>query len=553
MTRMYSKITGAEMAPVLVFFFLLGAHSWLWSQTNNPVPEKIKPSGLLYELEEVTTIQKSFNGVPAARINMLREAPDDSGRLFVIDLRGLLWQIDGEEHQLFLSIKDHYNRFIDGPGKGTGFGAFAFHPDFAENGKFYTTHSAISDSGEPDFVPPNAVPIMMQWVLVEWTMDDPSASVFSGTHRELLRVDYPDFLHGIQDIQFNPTVEKGDPDYGKLYICFGDGGSSLNFQEDNIQNKASFLGTIFRIDPLGDNSKNGQYGIPSDNPFVDEEGALGEIYCYGFRNPHRISWDRGGENYMLIGDIGEKNLEELNIGYSGANYGWGKREGTFVYDRSKGREYVYPLPDNDDELGYTYPVAQYDHDEGLAIVGGYVYRGDRFPDLDGHYIFGDIPSGRVFHLPVSDLQQGSLTEIKELNFIDEEGDRITFLSLVPGDRVDLRFGIDKQGEIYFLTKADGKVRKLKTEPLTPTHQAFTPGEKLEVFPNPVKENIQISWPGTTAGGGLLEITDMTGRSWKTLRIGPTENTVDLKDLPIGIYSIRLLVNDKAYTAKIIKN
>lgn len=536
-----------------ILLFMVAGIGYLSAQTNNPIPDKIRPSGLLYELEEVTTVQSSNSAVPKARINMLREAPDNSGRLFVIDLNGFLWLINGAEHHLFLSINNYANSFIHSPGKGTGFGAFAFHPGFTKNGKLYTTHAELPGSGAADYSPPAGENMSLQWVLTEWTAEDPAANTFSGSSRELLRVDFPFVLHGIQDIQFNPNAQEGDSDYGMLYVCLGDGGSSLNFQEENLQNKASYLGTLFRIDPLGNNSPNGQYGIPEDNPFAGEDGSLGEIYCYGFRNPHRICWDTEGEQMMLIGDIGEKNLEEVNIGLSGANYGWGLREGTFLYDRSIGREYVYPLPENDDQLGFTYPVAQYDHDEGLAIVGGYVYRGALFPDLYGHYIFGDIPSGRVFHIPVEELQLGSQAEIKELNFLDENGDRTTLRSLVPGDRVDLRFGIDQGGEIYFLTKADGKIRKLKSGTTTPTQETTLAAGALSIFPNPVKAQLQFSWPDKQTTKGWIKIFDLNGRLIKQQAVQHPQNTIRMDHLEKGAYLIRLEGKDKYYQQKFVKH
>ncbi len=522
------------------------------AQIDNPMPDKIRPSGLLYQLEEVFTIQKSAVETPLARINMLRESPDNSNRLFVIDLNGFLWQIDQEEQQLFLAIKQYFNRFIDAPGKGTGFGAFAFHPGFKKNGKFYTSHAELPDSAPADYVPPVDSEISMQWVLVEWTMDAPSSPTFSGTHRELLRVDFPGILHGIQDIQFNPTAKEDDPDYGKLYVCFGDGASSLNLQEDNLQNKASYLGTIFRIDPLGNNSPNGQYGIPADNPFFDEDNVLKEIYCYGFRNPHRISWDTEADQLMLIADIGEKNLEEVNIGHPGANYGWEKREGTFLYDRSKGRDFVYPLPPDDPSFGFTYPIAQYDHDEGLAIVGGYVYRGSLFPDLYGNYIFGDIPSGRVFHFPVADVEEGRLAEIKELNFLDDKGDRTTFLKIVNGDRADLRFGIDDKGELYFLTKADGKVRRLKANPLTTTSKASPVAASLLISPNPVIDRLHFTWPEAINSRAIVTIMNLEGKLIRNKEIFFPHNYLDVSGLLPGAYIISLQSQNQIFNLRFIK-
>ena len=175
---------------------------------------------------------------------------------------------------------------------------------------------------------------------------------------------------------------------------------------------------ILRIDPLGTTGSNGEYGIPPSNPFVGVDGALGEIWAYGLRNPHRFSWDTGGTNKMFIGHIGEKNIDSVYPGIAGANYGWNEREGSFLFQKSD-PNVVYPLPANDADFGYTYPVAEYDHDEGFALVGGFVYRGSNIPILQGKYIFGDIVNGRIFYTEEVDMIFGQQpAKIQELTLLD---------------------------------------------------------------------------------------------------------------------------------------
>ena len=120
------------------------------------------------------------------------------------------------------------------------------------------------------------------------------------------------------------------------------------------------------------------YGIPPSNPFAGMPGALGEIFAYGFRNAHRLSWDRDGT--LLVSDIGEAQIEELDLVVAGGNYGWPEREGSFSIDVETNPNVVFPLPP-EDPLPYRYPVAQYDHAEGRAIAGGFVYRGRRSPSF----------------------------------------------------------------------------------------------------------------------------------------------------------------------------
>ena len=291
----------------------------------------------------------------------------------------------------------------------------------------------------------------------------------------ILSVAEPSVDHNMGQIGFNPNARpadgsfSGDSDFGMLYIAQGDGGAyngSLGPGVDPIragQDLSNPFGSILRIDPLGNDADNGAYGIPTDNPFVASgDGKRDEIWAYGLRNPHRFSWDTGGDGAMIISDIGQGNIEELDIGLPGANYGWSEREGSFVFDRIDPSN-LMALPVDDALLGYTYPVAQYDHDEGRAIVGGFVYRGSRISDLVGMYVFGDLVNGRIFYVDADALADGSQAEIHELTLVYGDATR-TLLDIVGGQRADLRFGIGEDHEIYVLTKRDGMVRALVPEP-----------------------------------------------------------------------------------------
>jgi glucose/arabinose dehydrogenase len=262
--------------------------------------------------------------------------------------------------------------------------------------------------------------------------------------------------HGMQDINFNPFATSGQADFGKLYINIGDGGAALQKHVSLIDNKKAAWGKIYRIDPQGRDSKNGKYGIPADNPFVGREDALAETFAYGFRNPHRTCWVQKGR--MLVTGIGHHRIEEINLVLPGHNYGWPYREGTFLLEPITDISNVYPLPENDPSE-YTYPVAQYDHDEGNAISGGYEYSGIEIPELKDKYLFGDIVRGRLFYINTSDIELGSQANIYTWN-ITFQGEPTDLIKLSGSTRVDLRFGQDADHELYILTKADGKIYKM---------------------------------------------------------------------------------------------
>ncbi len=428
----------------------------------DPIPEKIPNANLSLVLQEVAQAPATLPEPPVARINKMLVLPNgDNERWFVHDLQGILYEIKAEQFEPYLDLAAAMTKFIDKPGLGSGFGSFAFHPEFNNNGLLYTTHTEAPGSASADYDYHDSIDVAVQWVLTEWQTDDPQANAFAGSPRELLRINMVSGVHGMQEVTFNPTAQPGDEDYGLLYQGVGDGGAVLHGHAELIQNLSGPWGSMLRIDPQGSNSRNGQYGIPDSNPYAqdDNEQTLGEVWAYGFRNPHRISWDAGGNHSMLISGIGQKNAEEVNLGVAGANYGWGEREGTFLLDTQGDIDKSYPLPDNDAELGFTYPVAQYDHDEGNAISGGFVYRGEAVPELQGKYVFGDIVTGRLFYAESDQLRLGQQADIKALGVrIDEQE---TDLRTATGvNRVDLRFGIGPDNELYIFTKSDGKVRRV---------------------------------------------------------------------------------------------
>ncbi|WP_222928743.1 PQQ-dependent sugar dehydrogenase [Georgenia faecalis] len=532
----------------------------------NPLPDPA-PSALGIEVEELVQLPESQT-TPATqdqrlirhnRITHLDEVPDGSGRLAVPDMNAILYMVDEEtgDYVNYLNVREQFiDNFHNHAGLGTGFGFVEFHPEFAENGIFYTVHteagSALTED-TPDF--PAFGNTGFHSVITEWTATDPAAETFAGTSREMMRVPFGGRVHTVQQIAFNWTAEEGEADYGMLYVLVGDGGNGVG--NNNPQNLATPQGKIFRIDPMGDNSGNGEYGIPADNPFVGTPGALGEIYAVGMRDPHRISWDTE-TGKMYLGHIGEWQVESIYEVQAGDNFGWSVREGPFLAENRQ----IYPLPANDAEFDFTYPVAAYDHnrdpgqtgDAGVAVNGGYVYRGE-IAALRGKYLFTDIVRGTVMATEVDEMvrNDGDLEDLAPIASLKvfHNGEETTFQELVGDARVDLRFGADAEGDLYLISKADGKIWRVTGARHT---GASSPHALPELTPNlvahydfdhpvagnPTWEDDQ-GWSGTDIqlvnGGVEMRVADRAypgaGEALQTQQMSPTASSND--DWKAGIY------------------
>ncbi|GID33446.1 PQQ-dependent sugar dehydrogenase [Paractinoplanes brasiliensis] len=482
-----------------------------------------------------------------ARINTVMELPDGSGRRAVPDLNGSLYIVKNGVPSVYLDVATTFApRFFSGRGLGQGFGYVAFHPDFKRNGQFYTIHTeqASQTTAVPDYAQST---VLFHGVINEWKATNPAADTFAGTHRELLRIGFGGQIHGIQEINFNPTARRGTADYGKLYLAVGDGGLGVN--NTDPQNLAVPHGKLLRIDPAGRNSPNGKYGIPADNPFVSSPSAAGEIWSYGYRDPHRFSWDRA-TGKLYLGHIGEHSIEAIYEVRAGDNMGWSEREGAFVFDKTPATACDRLLPLPADDSGYVYPVAAYDHnpapgwnctsDVGVAVAGGFVYRGRDVPALRGKYVFGDLVDGRVFYTEASEMRRGkNPATIHRLNLFTPAGTPVRMQDLsapgAPGDpnRVDLRFGTDAQGELYVLAKANGKIWKVTG---TRTFAAASAGHK-RITPAPRAANwapvTPSKWQFTDGQVILAEAgSERPGPrrpfEYAVLTAGPVWKSVDIK-------------------------
>jgi glucose/arabinose dehydrogenase len=411
---------------------------------DDPIPAPIEDSAVEIGLRTVATGLTAPNwGTFAPLPRLLRQR-----RLFVTDQPGILWAIDlfRRPKKVFLDVTD---RLVDlgiaGPGTfdERGLLGVAFHPSYADNGLLYT-YTSEPVNGPADFstLPPETE-ANHQTVITEWQVPNPlnlSSVVDPSTARVLLRIDQPQFNHNGGALNFGPDH--------KLYISLGDGGAADDQGEGhgtvgNGQDPSNPLGAILRIDPLGSSSANGEYGIPADNPFVGQKGMVEEIFAYGFRNPFRFSFDQSSD-LLIAADVGQNDVEEIDVVFAGDNYGWNLKEGTFCFN-SNGDDPGF-VTECVSELGATElidPIAEYDHDEGIAVIGGFVYRGRRVRELRGRYIFGDLArtfnsDGRLFMLE-DDLS------ISELQIQRRDGLELFLLG----------FGQDVRGEIYVLANSTG--------------------------------------------------------------------------------------------------
>lgn len=442
----------------------------------NPLPP-IK-AGFSAAIERVTTLPASAASLPRTGAQGIRPLSDGTNRLFVNDTRGILYVTNttGAVPKAYLDLRAQNVGFSNAANSTqTGLMSFAFHPNFNKDPKkpgydlLYTIDTTAANAGTADWSV-GAGPVSHHDVVREWRVADPAAPTAKVlSTREVLRVAQPYSDHGPGTIAFNLNAIAGGSDYGKLYIGLGDGGS-VNDPLNSAQSLTSPFGKILRIDPADpDGVGSAKYSIPTDNPFVADLGARGEIWAYGLRNPQHFSWDSSGR--MYISDIGQAQIEEVNVGVAGANYGWPKREGTFARSDDKANQNIFDTPANSG--AFADPLAQYDHEEitrdgvsTLASIGGaYLYDGDRLPALFGQVLLTDLVAGRIFYFDPSDVSS-STASLKEL-LLTLDGSPTTFRALEgygSSARVDLRLGVDAGGEVYFVTKRDGDIYRFAAVP-----------------------------------------------------------------------------------------
>jgi len=336
----------------------------------------------------------------------LFNAGDGTNRLFVIEQPGVIRvfenSIDAAASTVFLDISDRV--LFSGE---QGLLGLAFHPNFRQNGYFYINY--VLDN------PPRTIIARYSVMANNPNQADKNSELV------LFEISQPFSNHKGGQLAFGAD--------GYLYVGLGDGGSGGD-PFGNGQSRTTLLGKILRVD-VDSPSFGRNYGIPPDNPFAGN--ALGyreEIYAYGFRNPWRFSFDPG-TNRLWVADVGQNQREEIDIVEKGRNYGWNVMEGTICYSPSTGCN----------QTGLELPVWDYGRDEGIAVIGGYVYRGSTLTGLNGKFVYGDYGSGKIWALQY-----------------DGSGQPVNMLLADTGLNI-ASFGEDEQNEL-FICAFDGKIYKI---------------------------------------------------------------------------------------------
>ncbi|KXK06362.1 MAG: glucose/sorbosone dehydrogenase [Chlorobi bacterium OLB4] len=422
--------------------------------------------------------------------------PDSTNRIFIVQQRGIIWYFMNTPtvsvRDTFLNISDR----VEQSGSETGLLGLAFHPDFANNGYFYVNYTTNSggrlsrisrfnlEAGNPN-------------------KGDESSELI------LITVSQPYSNHNGGCVEFGPD--------GYLYIAFGDGGSGGD-PGNRAQDVTTFLGKLLRIDV---DTTHGalNYGIPPTNPFADTTASnvKKEIYTWGMRNTWKFSFDKELDS-LWAADVGQTAREEIDVIRTPGNYGWRCYEGFLPYNTSG----CGP------SSNYIFPVFDYPRSEGISITGGYVYRGTKYPELQGKYIYGDYGSGKTWAL-THENGNTSNALLEETNFSISS------------------FGQDKAGELYLLQySSSGRIYKLEGPSNVNPVNNETPSEyKLnQNFPNPFNPVTKINFSLPESSKISLKVFDLSGKLVQTLVDNQTLNAGNYfssfngDNLPSGIYICR---------------
>jgi glucose/arabinose dehydrogenase/plastocyanin len=458
--------------------------------------------------------------------------PGDKTRMFVLEQNGLIRVIENGVLQptpaLDIQSRVQPPLAANNPNDERGLLGIAFHPGYTNPASagfrtLYTYNSEMIPAGTaPTYPIPTTATNNYKNVLNEWKISSGNASVIDPTsRREVISFGKNAGNHNGGTCAFGPD--------GYLYLALGDGGDANDVGASHIvpggnaQNLSTPLGKFLRFDPLNPSltigsadavSANGQYRIPAGNPF-QEAGQVREVYAYGMRNPYRFCFDPVTGD-LIHADVGQNNVEEIDRIIKGGNYGWAIKEGDFLFNMTNGPAgaagTIGTPPGNRspgapsgliDPISGPQGTLEYDHNEGISITGGFVYRGKAIPELYGKYIFGDLAlktapvraDGRLFY---ADLQAGTLDTFPLPQF--------GATSVLPNGVTVHGFAQDDDGELYAL--------------VTNTSANGTGGIVYKILPavhltiQIIGNNVDITWP--VAGGRLQSQANSLTGNWVTV-------------------------------------
>ena len=407
----------------------------------------------------------------------LADPNDGTGRLFLVEQEGRVRVLNSDGSISTNNLIDVSSNIVPLVLNTIGYDergllGLALSPNFATDGTlfFYASYSKGNATADFNFTLPAQTLIMdgtgyddidhHSVIIKRIITDDNSDGIFDGSDSfvdtEILRFEQPTS----NSFAFIGSNHNGGHLFidsnGYLMVAIGDGGDANDTGNGHVAvgngaDASNILGSLIRIDPNGNNSTNGKYGIPADNPFVGHVSYLPEIYAYGFRNPWTFTQDPV-TGIIYSSDSGQNTIQEVNKVLPGKNYGWRAKEGSFLFDPVSGNiGSLYNAPSVD---GLEDPIVEYDHDQGYAnIIGGHVYRGSLIPQLRGAYVCGDYgpfqPPGELFY--VDGLNETPSLKRFQIGVTDRP-----LLS-------DVRaFSVDAEGEIYFVgnsnsVDADGEI------------------------------------------------------------------------------------------------
>ncbi len=424
--------------------------------------------------------------------------PGDTTRLFVVEQKGQILILQNgallPAPALDISTLVAPPLVITSANDERGLLGLAFHPGYNTPSSpgyrtLYTYNSQPLGTGVT-FAAPNGASQGYKNAVNEWKVSGANPNVIdAASRREIISFGKNANNHNGGTIAFGPD--------GLLYIGLGDGGNANDVGASHIepggnaQNLTTPMGKMLRIDPLNPTlttgspnpaSPNGQYRIPATNPF-QSAGQVRETYAYGFRNPYRFAFDRlNGQ--LIMADVGQNTVEEINRVTLGGNYGWAIKEGDFLFNRTTGpggTAGTVGARSAGSPLGLIDPISgpagtlEYDHDDGISITGGFVYRGSGIPDLYGKYVFGDLAlhrtptraDGRLFY---ADLESGEIKEFDMPQFVG---------GILPNGLTVHGFGEDGSGELYALATntassgTGGVIYAIKKTPVVWTGPSIT--------------------------------------------------------------------------------